>query len=289
VAWGDFARAGHARYALGTAYGRLGDAAEMERVSRHGLELADRSGRWREEAGLRWNLATALRVGRIPASEAVLMCEELAERAGLVHPGVLCELAVLRAMATRFDEAHELVARGRLILVEQYHMRRPLLGAARLSAMVEALAGNAEQEERELRAALDLATEFHEPDELAEAAARLSRLLARQQRLDEADVFATLSRKSAPAEARGSQALWRAATARVLQGRGDQQQARALASEAVRIAPEQMLDLRAELQFNVAELATAGDDSATAARASKSALELCLRKGNDARATGWST
>ena len=128
---GDYARAAQACYVLAIVHEREGVIHEMEQVSRLGLAHADRSGRLREEVGPRWNLAWAVRAGETPVREAVRTCEEIIDRRGMFHPGVLCELATLRAMESEFDEARTMIARARRDMVERWRFRSaPDVGGA---------------------------------------------------------------------------------------------------------------------------------------------------------------
>jgi DNA-binding SARP family transcriptional activator len=277
---GDHARAAQACYVLAHVYEREGSMRGMEEVCRLGLAHADRSGRFREEVGPRWSLAQAVRAGETPVREAVRICEELLDRRGLFHPGVLCELATLRAMEGEFDEARDMIARARLNMVERWRVRRPLMWAARSSAAVETLAGDMEGSERELRAALQLALGFGEREPVAEIAAGLSQVLSLQDRSTEAAGFATMSVEYAPAEGAAAQALWRAAKARVTVSRDDQVEAERLAKDAVGRAPAEMLNLRADLLMDLAAVLLGARQRAKAQPVIAEAIELYERKGN---------
>jgi DNA-binding SARP family transcriptional activator/tetratricopeptide (TPR) repeat protein len=288
---GDYARAAQACYVLGIVQEREGAIREMEQVSRLGLAHADRSGRLREEVGPRWNLALAVRAGATPVREAVRTCEEVIDRRGMFHPGVLCELATLHAMQGAFDEARDMLARARRDMVERWRFRRPLMWAARSSAAVETLAGDIEGSERELRAALQLALGFQEREPVARIAAGLSRVLSMRGRSSEADGFATMSMDHAPAQGAAAQALWRAANARVMVSRGDYLEAERFAREAVGLAPAEMLNLRADLLVDLAEVLLWARQPAKAEPVIAQAIELYERKGNlvsaaSARAVG---
>ena len=277
---GDHARAAQACYVLAIVQEREGAIHEMEEVSRLGLAHADRSGRMREEVGPRWNLALAVRAGETPLREAVRTCEEIIDRRGMFHPGVLCELATLRAMEGEFDQARTMIARARRDMVERWRFRRPLMWAARSSAAVETLAGDLEGSERELRAALQLALRFREREPVARIAAGLSRVLSMQDRSSEADGFATMSVDYAPAEGAAAQALWRAAKARVMVSRDDHVEAERLAREAVGLAPAEMLNLRADLLVDLAEVLLRARQPAKVESVIAEAIELYERKGN---------
>ena len=277
---GDHARAAQACYVLAIVHEREGVIHEMEEVSRLGLVHADRSGRLREEVGPRWNLALAVRTGATPVQEAVRTCEEIIDRRGMFHPGVLCELATLRAMEGELGEARDMIARARRDMVERWRFRRPLMWAARSSAAVETLAGDLEGSERELRVALQLALRFREREPVARIAAGLSRILSMRDRSSEADGFATMSMEYAPVEGLAAQALWRAAKARVMVSRGDYLEAARLAREAVGLAPAEMHNLRADLKIDLAEVLLGAEQPAKSQPVIAEAIELYERKGN---------
>jgi hypothetical protein len=117
---------------------------------------------------------------------------------------VLCELATLHAMEGEVDEARGMLTRARRNMVERWRFRRPLMWAARSSAAVEALAGDVDGSERELRAALEMALDFRERDQVSRIAAGLSRVLFVRGRSKEADGFATMAKEYAPARRSGS-------------------------------------------------------------------------------------
>jgi DNA-binding SARP family transcriptional activator len=277
---GDYARAAQACYVLGIVHERQGATRKMAEVSRLGLAHADRSGRLREDVGPRWNLARAVRAGETPVREAVRICEEIIDRRGMFHPGVLCELATLHAMEGELEEARGMLARARRDMVERWRFRRPLMWAARSSAAVETLAGDIDASERELRAALEMALDFRERDPAAKIAAGLSRVLFVQGRSKEADGFATRSKEYAPAEGAGAQALWRVAKARVMAGRGDQREAGRLAREAVRLASVETPNLRADLLVDLAKVLLSAQQSAKVGPVIAEAIRLYERKGN---------
>jgi DNA-binding SARP family transcriptional activator/tetratricopeptide (TPR) repeat protein len=277
---GDHARAAQACYVLGIVHDRQGATRKMEEVSRLGLAHADRSGRLREDVGPRWNLARAVRAGEAPVREAVRTCQEIIDRRGMFHPGVLCELATLHAMEGEFDEARDMLARARRDMAERWRFRRPLMWAARSSAAVETLAGDIDSSERELRAALEMALDFRERDPAAKIAAGLSRVLLARGRSKEADEFATRSKEYTPVEGAAAQALWRAAKARVMASRGDHLDAERLAREAAGLASVETPNLRADLLVDLAGVLLSAQQSAKAEPVIAEAIQLYERKGN---------
>jgi hypothetical protein len=275
----DYARAAQACYVLGTIHEREGATRELEAVSRRGIAYARRSGRLREEAGPLWNAAIAVRAGPTPVPEAIRRCEELARWRDMLHPGVLCELAHLRAMAGDFDEGRELISRARRLMVERMRIRRPLMWAARSSAAVELLIGDSASAERDLRAGLEMALDFDERDVVSKIAARLSRSLFTRGETQEAGRFVTMSFDYAPAESLTAQALWRVAKAGAA-SRDDLREAERLARGAVRLAPAEMPNLRADLLLELAEILRTGGDAKGAMPLTTAAIGFYERKGN---------
>jgi hypothetical protein len=152
--------------------------------------------------------------------------------------------------------------------------------AARSSASVEILGGDLNSAERELRAALKLALEFRERNEISKIAAGLSRLLSGRDEAQEAERLARMSFDFAPAEGVAPQALWRAATARGLASRGGHREAERLAREAARLAPVEMPNLQADLLIDLAHVVRAGGDRKATPPIIETAIALYERKGN---------
>ena len=277
---GDDVGASNACYVLLLVYLRRGDLVEMERVARLGHVHAVRSGSTREEAASRWMVALALVMGTATVGDAIAECEGLLPWAGSEHPGVLCELAHLRAMRGDFRIAHDLISRARRLAIERFHARRPLMFAASSSAEVELLGGDTASAEVELRLALQMASEMNEREVASGCAARLARLLSVAGRGDEADGFATMSADLAPSEHRPAQALVRAARAAVLTLEHDYSAASGLLRQAIQLAPAEMLNLRADLLIDLASVARHAGSVAEAAANQRAATAMYERKGN---------
>jgi tetratricopeptide (TPR) repeat protein len=150
---------------------------------------------------------------------------------------------------------------------------------AQSNAAVELLAGDLAAAERELRTAVDLALEIEERDEISWAAAKLSLVLRKEERSEEAAILVALSRRTAPSESVVSQALSHTAQARGLAESGKHRAAESLARQALDLAPNEMLNLRADLLVELAEvLRTVNPHSAR--EAVDEAVRLYARKGN---------
>lgn len=228
----------------------------------------------------RWWVALALVEGPTPVRECISHCAELARLPGTEHPGVLSELARLRAMLSDFAVARDLIARARHLVFERMRLRRPLMFLAGRSAEVEFLACDLHACTRELRTALGLARELGERDFIAQFAAHLSSVSSARRNTADATQFASTAAEAAPAESVSAQALWRAAKARVLSHQGDQRGAQQLTRDAIRLVPHDMLNLRADLHVTLAEsLFTTGLNDA-GARVLNEAIEMYASKGN---------
>jgi tetratricopeptide (TPR) repeat protein len=269
-----------ASYLLSYVHLRSGKMRELGEEARRGLAHADLSGDVREEIGARWWVTLALVAGATPVPECIRVCEELARSRGMTHAGVLSDLARLRAMTGEFDEARELVARARRVLVEQMRVRRALTFVAQRSAEVELLARDSVAAEGELRPALELAVEMGERDQISQIAADLSILLSRRGDPEEAARLASQSTASAPAESVTAQVLSRAANAWVLRTRTHHREAERLVREALEMVPRDMLNLRAGLYVDLADLLEATGRRNAALAVIRAAASLYERKGN---------
>jgi tetratricopeptide (TPR) repeat protein len=277
---GDDGGVARASFALGYVHMRAGRIGAMEDALRTSLFHANRSGQVREQLAAQWVLAHAIRLGATPVLQCIDACRELVAFGETEHAGVLTELAIFSAMLGNFEEARELNERARRLFVERMRVRRPLMFLANSNAAVELLAGDLAAAERELRTAVDLAVEIGERDEISRTAARLALVLHAETRSEEAAEFAAQSARTAPAEGVEAQALSRMAQARVLAERRDHRVAEALASQAVDLAAREMLNLRADLLIDLADVLRTGDHWSSAREAVDEAARLYERKGN---------
>lgn len=277
---GDHAGVATALFVLGLVRRREGAISAFETIARQGLAAAQRAGHAREEAGARWNVAWAVQAGTTPVREAIQMCTDLLPLEDTVHPGVLCELASLHAMLGEYDEARDLIARTRRLMVERWRQRGPLMYPAAAAGRAAILAGDPAAAERELRAALDLGLEMGIREHISQLAATLAAVLARLGQLDEAERFAAVSAARAPADSVASQAGWRAATGLIRSRRGEHREAGRLARAAVDLAPRDMLNLRAELHADLAVVLRAAGQHEAALLVISEATTLYGRKGN---------
>jgi hypothetical protein len=267
-----------AYYVRAYVHFRAAEMHEMEYAARQALAHADRSARLREAMAARILVAWAVAGGPTPVPEAIRACEQLVEVADREHPVVLCSLATQRAMLGKIDDARGLLERARELILERMRGRSPMMVLALDHASVELSAGDVVAAERQLEVALELARAGRLRDTIAQTAARLS-LVVVQRDPARAEALAALSRDNAPAEGIAAQALARAATARVtasraLRGAAD------LATEAVRLVPTEMPNLRADLLVELADILRASGDATGATRAIGEAIGLYEQKGS---------
>jgi len=277
---GDDTGLAQACFLLGLIHLRLGQPTATEQLARQGLAHADRSGSAREQLGARWHVSLSLEPGPRPVEDCIRVCEELRWWRGTEHPGVLSDLAYLRAMVGELNEARRLIAEARRLLVERIRARRPAAQVLRRGAEVEVLAGDLAAAEREFEKSLDANAAMQERDPLSQTAALLSRLLSRQGRGSEAARLADLSKDKAPAESVAAQALWRAAAARVVVARGEAREAVALGRKALELVSGDMLNLRADLCVDLAEVLAAIGRQDQERTLLAEAIDLYTRKGN---------
>jgi DNA-binding SARP family transcriptional activator len=277
---GDDGGVARASFALGYVHMRAGRIGAMEESLRTSLRHANRSGQIREQLAARWVLARSILLGATPVRDCIEECRELVAFGETVHAGVLTELAMLSAMLGEFEEARELNERARLLFVERMRVKRPLMFLAQSNATVDLLNEDLAAAERDLRKAVDLALEIGERDEISWAAAKLSLVLRAEKRSEEAANFAALSTRTAPSESVAAQALSRTAQAHELAERGDHPDAEALARQAVDLAPNQMLNLRADLLVELSKVLQTTDGGRVAREAADEAARLYERKGN---------
>ncbi len=276
----DYVAMSQASYVLAMAHLRAGEMRELEDVARRGLTYAQRSGDVREEIGALWWLPLALVTGATPVPECIRSCEELLRGRGIEHSGVLSDLARLKAMLGEFDEARDLAERAWRRLVERFHVRRALTYVALRGAEVELMAGDLSATEGKLRPALELALDIGERDQISQIAAGLSRVQSILGRSEEAARLAAVSSDQAPAESVTSQALWRTATARVQADRTDWRASAQLVRDAIQLVPHDMLNLRAGLHVDLAEILLAAGHRPAPVPVIREATSLYERKGN---------
>jgi predicted ATPase/DNA-binding SARP family transcriptional activator len=273
---GDERGMSQACYVLAHAHQLAGRVAELERVAWEGLahaRLADR----REEVGAIWYVSAALVIGPTPIAEAIGLCKEMAAAHGHTHGGLLSDLGLLHAMGGEFETAREMLNAAHQDILERRGIRRALTHVGLRAGEVEILAGDRVAGEAKLRWALDLATQVGERDLVAQIASALAQVVSDRGDLSEAGSLAEHARERAPVEGVMAQALWRAATARVLTKRDDPTGAARLIREALGMVPDDLVSLRADLYRDLAFALTDPTEAEAAATVARSLYE---RKGH---------
>ena len=241
-----------------------------------------RAGDPRWVAGLRDQFSGAYH-GTEPTGSAIALGERTLE-ALRGHPfheaGVLGGLASLHALRSEFARARELAFRGRSMFED--------LGAAlavsyitveSIGWYVEALSGDWQAAERELRRGFEGLAAMHETGVLSEAAGFLALCLLAQGRDGEAEEFIDICTENTAADDVASQILWRRARATLLARRGEAAEAEALATEANELArPTDSLELQADASLHLAEVLQLIGKREEARAAASDAHDLYERK-----------
>jgi tetratricopeptide (TPR) repeat protein len=254
------------------------DAEALERA----LEHARRAQAQREIASIDSWLGTSICYGPMPVPDSIERCRAMLERAQGVRwfeSAAHAMLAFLEALRGNTDEARELYATRRAHL-EELGMTLQLAATTNVPAMIELLAGQPEEAERELRWGYDRLGEVGETEARSTIAARLARVLFELGRDDEAEELSRVSEELAAEDDVTSQVLWRAARAKVLARRDRDPAAEALAREAVdRALATDGFDIRGDAWLDLAaSLRSLGNDAA-AASAAQNAVAVYEAKG----------
>jgi class 3 adenylate cyclase len=237
----------------------------------------------REHAAIGNARARAALAGPLPVPEALARCREIREQAPLdrsLDAVVASVSALLEAMRGNFDVARGLYGESHAILRE-LGQTVALAALQTWSGAVELLAADAEAAERELCAAFDTLEPMGEKANLATIAASRAAALHLQSRDDEADSLTALSARLASGDDLTSQISWRVVWARVLAEQHAAGEAETLAREAVELAERtDCPNLRGDAWLSLASACIAGGDPEGAMRASETARQHFLAKGN---------
>ena len=228
-----------------------------------------------------WNeVGGSMLFGRTPVDEVLaFLDEELAwahERGlAVVEADALLGGPYLYARLGRFDEARDRLERSKAICRE-LGIAYGLAEAHMAGAEMEMLAGDVDAAERELRAAIGVATDMGASRYVALYRTKLAHVLVAQGRDD--DALAELEQARDP---HGDAAQWKVARARVLARRGETEEAVALAREAVASGTaSDDITAHAEILVSFAEVLRAHGDLIGATAALDEAVGLHEEKGN---------
>jgi class 3 adenylate cyclase/tetratricopeptide (TPR) repeat protein len=280
---GDLATLALAHAVLGSCRFVLGRAAEGEADLERAAELAGRAGDVTEELRALNMLLRPKLWGPAPAETLLELCDGILERSD-ANPRLRIHALQVRSVAAALigDETGARDAGGLAVaLIEEYGMRlEGGLLAIDFGFALE-LVGDLRGAEEVLRRGYALLTSLGETGVLATVSAELATVLARLERLDEAEALAVESRSIAAADDFDAQTRLRTTLALVRLGRGDLEEAERLAREAVDVASgtDFILLSAAALQV-LGETLLARGRPAEAAAALEDAHRLHERKGN---------
>ena len=254
-------------------------AAETSELAiRHAQQANDQ----RQQTQAATAYAAAAVFGPTPVDEAIERCERMiADVSGDRHSeGILLALlASLKAMHGSFDEARELVARGRAML-EDLGLRARVARVAHEAWRVEMLAGDVESAERVLRDGYDLLVEIGEKYLRSTLAGLLGQTLYELGRYDEVEALASEARELATADDVDTQALWRSVLSKTLARQGELEEAETLVREALEILePTDAVLLKFGAWLDLAEVLRLAGREEEAREALAQAGELAEIKG----------
>jgi tetratricopeptide (TPR) repeat protein len=219
--------------------------------------------------------------------EAIRRCEDLVVQVQgdrKAEAMISCCIAHLRSMQGEFEGARSLFASSRASF-EELGWKFETAMVSLDSGPAELLAGDAIAAEAELRADFDRLEKMGERNYISTIAGYLAEALYRQDRLDEAEYFATYCSDVASHDDVMSQAQWRSVKAKLLARRGAVSDAEALARQAAGLVkPTDFLDLHATVLLDLAEVLSILGRPGEAIEATEEGLELFERKGNEVAA-----
>jgi tetratricopeptide (TPR) repeat protein len=244
---------------------------------------AHEAGNQRQELEyLSWLLLT-IWGGPTPTEEAIRRCREVFQRAQGDRKAMATALIVqakLEAMRGRFDEARELVVRGRALGQE---VDMPVWMAGPLTQFigwVELLAGDPNAAEDLLRPGAEALREIGEMSWLSTVAAILAEALRQQNRFGEAEEFIQMSREAAGSEDVYSQSMLRSVWAKQMVRQDEADSARQLAREAVEITrPTDFRFAQAFALTTLGEVLLATGRTAEGQDVLAEAIRVCEEKG----------
>jgi tetratricopeptide (TPR) repeat protein len=225
----------------------------------------------------------AIYYGPTPVPEAIHRADEIVDRptvAPIVQSTCLVCLAGLHALSGRFEQARDLLARGRAIS-EELGFRVWQAGFSLLSSEIEMLADDPAAAERDLRGGYSALEEMGERGLLSMVAAELARAIYAQGRFEEAERFTAASEELAATADMASQISWRAVRAKILARRNEFAAAEELARGAVALAQQtDGLNSQGRALMDLAEVLELAGRAGEAQPVVENALHLFERKGN---------
>jgi ATP/maltotriose-dependent transcriptional regulator MalT len=224
----------------------------------------------------------ALYFGPTPADEAIARCEKLLAEAGddQTIAAISSSLAGLRAMRGEFELARHLWAGARARFEELGLSYRRAVRCT-IAADIEALAGDDEAAERELRSGYETLELMGEKGARAVVAAYLAESLSRWERDEEAAEFLAVAEELAAEDDLVPQALCRCVRARISRRSGKLEDAEELVREAlVMIADTDFPDLQAIVLLSYVDVLEAAGRAHEASPLRDRTLGAYEQKGN---------
>jgi predicted ATPase/class 3 adenylate cyclase/tetratricopeptide (TPR) repeat protein len=261
----------------------LGTLAQADEAWTQALEYAERANLRAERAeSLGWLMMSA-NFGPLPVEEGIARCKELHDEAvddPFIQANSCVEQAALEAMRGEFDEARQLIDKGRQRLAE-LGLTLLVAATAQEANYIEMLAGDPAAGARILRESYDQLEPMGERAYLSTATALLAHALCELGELDEAERFSRVGEESSAPDDVFSQVLWRSARAKIRARRGEVDEAEALARDAVALVEKtDMLNTWGDTLADLAEVLSLAGRPAEATSVLEQAAEHFLRKGN---------
>ena len=258
-------------------------AAAAEVALEQAIEHSARAGDARTEAQSLNLVAGAAVFGPTPVDEAIRRCRRILERypdRRRVTASAFRALGALVAMQGKFEEARELLARDKEIL-RDLGLTVTLAVAGEPAAIVELLADQPENAERELREGYEMLAELGEKSSFSTFAALRAKAFYMQGKYDDALEMTEHSERAAAADDVSTHVQWRGTRAKILARRGRLKRAEQIAREAVRLAEgTDFLSLHGDVLIDLAEILRIDRRPAEAAAAVANAATLYEAKGN---------
>jgi tetratricopeptide (TPR) repeat protein len=202
-------------------------------------------------------------------------------RDGLIGHVTLVHEACFEALTGDFDRARELI-RESAAIAERFGSAMWASASHEFGGENELMAGDVEAAERSFRAEHEIHRRMGDEGHGSTSAAYLAFALCRLGRFDEAEELATIARATGADDDLATQASARSAEALVRSARGEHEEARRLAREAVDLyAGAQSPWFHGNAWMTLAQVARAAGLPEEAAEAARGALAAFERKGNE--------
>ncbi len=233
-------------------------------------------------------IAAAIYWGPTAVSPGIERCIELLddETIGLVgRAAIIPYLGGLHAQVGRYSQARALIAEAERIY-EELGSDTAVVHCGTVRADVELLAADLGAAERTLREQCEHLERIHDRAHLAVRAAKLAETMYRQQRFDEAEEWAAVSRANAASDDQSAQLILGPVEAKLLAKRGAIHDARELVEEIVRLANStDGLNQIAATRLALADVLRTAELFSEAEHAIEQAIEFFERKGNSVGAS----